>query len=121
VLGSVLKRCFAFIEEAKAKKQKILIHCAAGINRSPSIVIAYLMKSNQWKYQQAFDFVQDKRWFINPAPLYRGQLQQYEEILFNRRDVEKLKNESKSSNSFSLSGILTFWFGSASVSRPLLF
>jgi protein-tyrosine phosphatase len=121
-LGLVLKRCFAFIDEAKAKKQKILVHCAAGINRSPTIVIAYLMRVNQWKYRQAFDYVQDRRWFINPAPLYRKQLRMYEEVLFGRsQQIENIKSNTKQQSSFSLSGILTFWFGSTGASRPLLF
>jgi len=119
-LGPVLKRCFEFIDEAKLKKQKILIHCAAGINRSPSIVIAYLMRTNNMKYQEAFDFVQSKRWFIDPSPPYRLQLQQYEKIISENKtsEVETLKSDE----GFSLMSLLTFWFSPPSgLSRPLIF
>jgi len=119
-LGPVLKRCFEFIDEAKLKKQKILIHCAAGINRSPSIVIAYLMRTNNMRYQDAFDFVQNKRWFIDPSPPYRLQLQQYEKIISENKttEVETLKSEE----GFSLLSLLTFWFSPPSgLSRPLIF
>jgi len=121
-LGSVLKRCFEFIDEAKAKNQKILIHCVAGINRSPSIVIAYLMKTNQWKYRESLDFVQNKRWFIDPAPPYRMQLKQYEKALFEENKIfpESLVQSSEKKG-FTLASILSFWFNPSGISRPVIF
>ncbi len=34
-----------FIEKVKQQNGKILVHCQAGISRSPTIVIAYMIKN----------------------------------------------------------------------------
>lgn len=43
-LSQHFKITFDFIEEARASKKKILVHCVAGASRSATIVIAYLMQ-----------------------------------------------------------------------------
>lgn len=46
--------------------QVVYVHCSAGASRSPSIIIAYLIKTNRWSYQKAFDYVKSKRSTIHP-------------------------------------------------------
>jgi protein-tyrosine phosphatase len=45
-------------------KQKVYVHCALGISRSPAVIIYYLMKYHQMTYQVAFDHVKKARSFI---------------------------------------------------------
>jgi protein-tyrosine phosphatase len=40
---------------------KVLVHCMAGMSRSVTIVIAYLMNVRKWDLKTAFLFVRDKR------------------------------------------------------------
>lgn len=42
------------------------MHCAAGVSRSASIVIAYLMRNNGMNYSDAFALVKNKRFVICP-------------------------------------------------------
>ena len=44
-----------------SKNKKVLIHCKAGINRSPAFVIAYLIKYNDMNLEQAKDHIQKVR------------------------------------------------------------
>ena len=48
------------------KSGSVLVHCAAGVSRSASIVIAYLMRIKGWTYAEAFSYVKSKRFVICP-------------------------------------------------------
>ena len=72
---------------------KVLVHCVNGINRSASIVIAYLMWTKKMTFKDAFEFVERKR-FIFPNFGFREQLQLFEkELIKNNYDIEKIKFE----------------------------
>jgi protein-tyrosine phosphatase len=64
----------AAISEAVKADKNILVHCAAGVSRSPSLVIAYLMIENRWSYDEAYDYVRKKRCFIYPNAGFVKQL-----------------------------------------------
>jgi protein-tyrosine phosphatase len=55
-------------------KNKIFIHCWAGISRSATITIAYLMKQNRLPYIEAIEKVRQSRWIINPNKGFREKL-----------------------------------------------
>ena len=54
-----------FIEQG-LKKGNVLVHCAAGVSRSASAVIAYIMKKNKWSFNKTRNFVMSKRSVIYP-------------------------------------------------------
>ena len=45
---------------------KILFHCYAGVSRSATFAIAYLMKTNMIIVDKAYELVKMKRNMINP-------------------------------------------------------
>jgi protein-tyrosine phosphatase len=51
------KECIEFINKAVRRKENILIHCRAGMSRSASIVISYLMIVHYMKYEEALKYV----------------------------------------------------------------
>ena len=75
---SWLKEAFEFIDSSV---NNIYIHCAMGISRSPSIVISYLMYKEKKKYEDAYDFVKEKRNVICPNSGFQEQLKKFEKIL----------------------------------------
>jgi len=66
---------------AKNTTGSTLIHCHAGISRSATITIAYLMKIHRLNLDQCFSMVKNKRPAIAPNFGFLGQLQRYQEIL----------------------------------------
>lgn len=48
------------------RKQRVLVHCAAGVSRSASVIIAYLMLMNQWDFDTAKSYAKAKRVLVNP-------------------------------------------------------
>lgn len=74
---------YEFIESAlKVPTNKIYVHCVAGISRSASIVIAYIMKSRSISYREAYQLVSDKRRCIEPNDGFANQLQLYEKMRY---------------------------------------
>lgn len=80
-----------FMDEA----DKVLVHCFAGISRSSSMVIAYLMYKNKWTYADAYAHVKKKRNIINPNKGFVTQLQELEKF-FALGDPDWSKFTSKS-------------------------
>jgi hypothetical protein len=72
-----LEDTYQFIESSN----KVYIHCMAGVSRSPSITIAYLMKKNKWTLQESFDFLKSKRRCVRPNEGFQMQLKEYEKSL----------------------------------------
>mmetsp|Transcript_9312 Transcript_9312/g.6683 ORF Transcript_9312/g.6683 Transcript_9312/m.6683 type:complete len:123 (+) Transcript_9312:10-378(+) len=56
--------CFNFIYSGTKDNNKVLVHCYAGMSRSATIVIAFIMKEHKIKFGEAFKFVRQKRPFI---------------------------------------------------------
>jgi protein-tyrosine phosphatase len=50
-----------FIHNAYLNRGKILIHCFAGLSRSPTLMIAYLIQKRKYDLEQAFQLVKEKR------------------------------------------------------------
>jgi hypothetical protein len=70
-----------FIHTQLQQGKKVLVHCQAGVSRSATIVIAYLMRYMHLSYSQAFQVVLQCRHFINPNAGFKTQLLAYEKKL----------------------------------------
>eukprot|EP01119_Soliformovum_irregulare_P003294 TRINITY_DN13654_c0_g1_i1.p1 TRINITY_DN13654_c0_g1~~TRINITY_DN13654_c0_g1_i1.p1 ORF type:complete len:180 (-),score=17.19 TRINITY_DN13654_c0_g1_i1:85-624(-) len=87
-LDEVFDQCFEFIEKGHATNCKVLVHCVAGINRSASITMAYLMKKNNWTFEQAYTHVRGRRSQVFPHMSYVSQLLAYETHLYGSCSYE---------------------------------
>ncbi|XP_072903154.1 dual specificity protein phosphatase 19 [Hemitrygon akajei] len=72
------QECFDFIDQAKTQNGVVLVHCNAGVSRSASIVIGYLMWLYGLSFNDAFSEVKNARQVINPNPGFMEQLKNYQ-------------------------------------------
>ena len=77
-LESYIPDAIEFIDEAINEGHKILIHCHAGISRSTSITIAYLMYKHNLRYERAYSRVKAKRYCCKPNSRFVTQLKNYD-------------------------------------------
>eukprot|EP01113_Clastostelium_recurvatum_P047884 TRINITY_DN8609_c0_g1_i2.p1 TRINITY_DN8609_c0_g1~~TRINITY_DN8609_c0_g1_i2.p1 ORF type:complete len:220 (-),score=23.21 TRINITY_DN8609_c0_g1_i2:4-642(-) len=77
IITSYFDQCFQFIDDAMARKGQVLVHCNAGISRSASIVIGYLMDRLGYTYDAAHDMVKNARPNICPNRGFKEQLRSY--------------------------------------------
>ena len=80
-LRQFFEESFQFIDLAKAEGSGILVHCHAGVSRSPTIAVAYLMKYYPITMAEAYKFVKMRRSIISPNLNFMGQLWEYEQGL----------------------------------------
>lgn len=66
------------VEKARQDNSVILIHCMAGISRSVTVTIAYIMAYFNMSMQDAYQYVKDKRPAISPNLNFMGQLVEFE-------------------------------------------
>lgn len=73
-----LEKIFEFMEGARQDKTAVLVHCEAGISRSATTVIAYLVKYHNMSLLEAFEFTKTRRTSINPNAGFVEQLRRFE-------------------------------------------
>lgn len=71
-----IKKCIRIIDEHR--DENILIHCNAGVSRSPAIVISYIMALEKVPYEDAFNKVKNVRNCIKPNEGFVQQLKALE-------------------------------------------
>jgi protein-tyrosine phosphatase len=81
-ISKYFRRIIRLIDSGKC----VLVNCMAGVSRSVTIVIAYLMTKQKMTFQEAFEFVRSKRPIINPNEAFIEQLLEYNNYLYNKKD-----------------------------------
>lgn len=76
-LASIFEQCHSFIDLGRSHSG-VLVHCAAGISRSATIVLSYLMKVRQSNFDNELEFLRSVRPVVDPNPGFVKQLKLYE-------------------------------------------
>ena len=96
------KECLLFIDGY----DKVFVHCAAGMSRSATIVIAYIMWKKKIFLSEAIKFVKDKRPIISPNLNFMKQLEIFQDLLIkkdydiNKINFKKIKINNNKCNTF---------------------
>jgi atypical dual specificity phosphatase len=68
------RRALQFLHECHDKKMRVLVHCNAGISRSCSVCVAFLMKQAHLSYDEALALVRKTRPAARPNAGFEEQL-----------------------------------------------
>ncbi|RXG55751.1 Dual specificity protein phosphatase 7, partial [Armadillidium vulgare] len=80
-LASFFPKAIQFIDEARENGVGVLVHCLAGISRSVTITVAYLMYKKKLTLEDAYEYVRLKKANIAPNFNFMGQLQDFQQQL----------------------------------------
>lgn len=103
-----------FLEQCEKENARVLVHCMSGKNRSPAIVLAYLMKSKGWRLAQSYQWVKERRASVDITQAVYQQLLEFEQKIFGSVD-----NCSVTLPAFS-PGVPSFSFGFPKPNNPVL-
>lgn len=96
---------FSTLDSVETSGGKILIHCQAGISRSATICLAYLMSKRQYTLEQAYEYVKARRSVISPNFHFMGQLLNWEREI---RALNLAMSPDKLSPSHSQCGLFSY-------------
>lgn len=76
-----LNKTFLFPEEAMSAQCGVLVHCVAGVSRSVTVTLAYLMQRHRLCLRDAFELVRSRKTDISPNFHFMRQLHSFERDL----------------------------------------
>ena len=80
--------------EGQRERGNVLIHCHAGVSRSATVLIAYLMRKEGVGLKEADGMVRRRREIIRPNKGFVEQLKVYERRLGRREERDGLKKRN---------------------------
>jgi hypothetical protein len=87
-----LRECIDFIE----KSDKIFVHCSCGMNRSPAIVIGYLMWKTHNNFNLVYNYMQKRRPRVELTMGFVSQLKKFDKLLkSNNYNLNTIDSNSK--------------------------
>jgi atypical dual specificity phosphatase len=88
LIGRFFDECADKIEQHRLVGGNVLVHCMAGVSRSASIIIAYLVRYREMSLRDAYMLVRGKRSIIRPNVGFWKQLIEYEHHVRKEQSVK---------------------------------
>jgi len=91
-LNQYFSEVFDFIDACRKSGGRVLVHCQAGVSRSATVTIAYLMKKSLLSMTDAYRYLKTKRDIIAPNFNFMGQLMEFEQVLNSGKVMRDLES-----------------------------
>ncbi|GCC43006.1 hypothetical protein chiPu_0027272 [Chiloscyllium punctatum] len=100
------------VQEVSRRSGRTLVHCVAGVSRSATLCIAYLMKHHKQSLLDAHGWVRSRRPVIRPNYGFWRQLIDYERRIFGKNTVRMVPSPLGMVPSVyekEVRGLMPFW------------
>uniref|UniRef100_A0A8C4JF31 Dual specificity protein phosphatase 15 n=1 Tax=Dromaius novaehollandiae TaxID=8790 RepID=A0A8C4JF31_DRONO len=88
------KECIKFIHECRLRGGGCLVHCLAGVSRSTTVLVAYLMTVTELSWEGCLAATRAVRSYVSPNCGFQQQLQEYEATLLTEVGPARLRASS---------------------------
>ncbi|XP_062426021.1 dual specificity protein phosphatase 22 isoform X2 [Rhea pennata] len=88
-LARHFRESIKFIHECRLTGEGCLVHCLAGVSRSVTLVVAYIMTITDFGWEDALSVVRAARSCANPNMGFQRQLQEFEKHDVDQAMVER--------------------------------
>lgn len=107
VLPKTMRYLDSFIHPEAPSNKKVLVHCAAGISRSATVILAWLMKTYGMNRDKSIQFLQSRRSIIHPNDGFMKILGQWEKYLkrFHNNNAIISRRSTRGSRAYNYPGI----------------
>uniref|UniRef100_A0A8C6Y9E6 Dual specificity phosphatase 22 n=1 Tax=Naja naja TaxID=35670 RepID=A0A8C6Y9E6_NAJNA len=86
-LARHFKESIVFIHECRLRGEGCLVHCLAGVSRSATLVVAYIMTVTDFGWEDALSIVRVSRSYASPNTGFQQQLEDFE-----KKDVAQFRD-----------------------------
>lgn len=107
VIPKAMRFLDQFLHPAAPQKTRVLVHCHAGVSRSATVVLAWLMKHFKLDRDKALSFLRSRRSIVNPNEGFMNILKQWENYLkrFHRDDAVGQRRDTTRGRAYNYPGI----------------
>ncbi|NXU68291.1 DS22A phosphatase, partial [Horornis vulcanius] len=92
------KECTQFIHECRLGGGGCLVHCLAGVSRSATVLVAYLMTVTELGWESCLAATKAVRSYASPNPGFQQQLREYESTLLQEVSSPRMRSASRQSS-----------------------
>ncbi|CAG2112065.1 unnamed protein product [Medioppia subpectinata] len=86
-------KAFSFLDKVRESGGCAIVHCLAGISRSATVAISYVMRHLCMSSDDAYRYVKSKRATISPNFNFLGQLLEYEKQLIREHVLNNFSDD----------------------------
>lgn len=94
-LAKFFPKAIKFIDEGRDNSKGVLVHCLAGVSRSVTITVAYLMYKLNLSLNDAFNLVRNRKSNIAPNFHFMEQLHNFEQELKTHGTLPEWKEDDE--------------------------
>ncbi|XP_014243106.1 dual specificity protein phosphatase Mpk3 [Cimex lectularius] len=91
-------KAIEFIDEARSQEKGVLVHCVAGVSRSVTVTLAYLMGKHGLSMNDAFVWVRDRKPNIAPNFHFMEELARFEREVHKPSGAASPPEETRGQN-----------------------
>jgi serine/threonine/tyrosine-interacting protein len=88
-----MKQFQGLLEECFSDQGKLLVYCVDGMSRAPALVMGFIMYKYGLTYQESMKYVQQRRFCIQPSPVFEVQLKELEPICKAQQQQQSLPDQ----------------------------